>query len=281
MGPVCDRQYFEGDTGGQVTVPAIETDGLTKQYGDLTALADLSLSVESGALFGLLGPNGSGKTTTIEILTGQRKPDAGTASVLGIDPVANPREVRDVVGILPEREDPPSFLTPREYLRFVGEVRELDDVDDRIDRWADRLEFTETLDTVAADLSEGQRQRVMLGQTFVHDPDLVFIDEPLVNLDPILQERVKRELRAYCADGNTLFLSTHFVDVAADLCDRVGILDGGHLRGTQETAEFDDDDLLDYFMETVDGGDVATAGGRSGGLAGETTPGTTEEALDS
>ncbi|ACV10539.1 ABC transporter related [Halorhabdus utahensis DSM 12940] len=256
-----------------MTVPAIETDGLTKQYGDLTALADLSLTVESGALFGLLGPNGSGKTTTIEILTGQRKPDAGTASVLGIDPVANPREVREVVGILPEREDPPSFLTPREYLRFIGDVRELDDIDDRIERWADRLEFSETLDTVAADLSEGQRQRVMLGGTFVHDPELVFIDEPLVNLDPILQERVKRELRAYCNNGNTLFLSTHFVDVAADLCDRVGILDGGHLKGTQETAEFDDDDLLSYFMKTVEGGDMAIAAGRSGGVAAEPNEG--------
>ncbi|MFW5918304.1 MAG: ATP-binding cassette domain-containing protein, partial [Haloferacaceae archaeon] len=122
-------------------MPAIETDELTKRYGDLTALADHSLTVESGTLFGLLGPNGSGKTTTIEILTGQRRPDSGTSSVLGLDPVASPREVRAAVGVLPEREDPPSFLTPREYLRFVGEVRELDDVDERIERWADRLEF--------------------------------------------------------------------------------------------------------------------------------------------
>ncbi|CCQ32676.1 ABC transporter related protein [Halorhabdus tiamatea SARL4B] len=240
---------------------AIETAGLTKRYGELTALDDLSLTVESGSLFGLLGPNGSGKTTTIELLTGQRTPDSGSARVLGIDPVANPREVRAAVGILPEREDPPSFLTPREYLQFVGEVRDLEDVTERIERWADRLEFTETLDTVSADLSEGQRQRVMLGATFVHDPDLVFIDEPLVNLDPILQERVKRELRAYCEEGNTLFLSTHFVDVAADLCDRVAILDDGHLRGTQATGAFDDEDLLSYFLDTVDGGDVATGVG--------------------
>ncbi|MFB6202828.1 MAG: ABC transporter ATP-binding protein, partial [Halorhabdus sp.] len=165
---------------------AIETDGLTKRYGELTALTDFSLTVESGALFGLLGPNGSGKTTTIEILTGQREPDRGTARVLGLDPVADPRAVRTAVGILPEREEPPSFLTPREYLRFVGDVRDIDDIDARIERWADRLEFADTLDTLSADLSEGQRQRVMLGQTFLHDPDLVFIDEPLVNLDPIL-----------------------------------------------------------------------------------------------
>jgi len=241
-------------------VPAIETEGLTKRYGDLTALADLSLSVDAGTLFGLLGPNGSGKTTTIELLTGQRRPDDGTARVLGLDPATDPRAVRDAVGILPEREDPPSFLTPREYLRFVGDVRGLGDIDARIDRWAERLEFADRLDTVAADLSEGQRQRVMLGGTFLHDPDLVFIDEPLVNLDPILQERVKRELRAYCAAGNTLFLSTHFVDVAADLCDRVGVLDGGRLRGTRETDDVDDEALLSYFLETIDGGDLVTTG---------------------
>ena len=257
---------------------AIEIEGLTKRYGDLTALADLSLSVESGSLFGLLGPNGSGKTTTIEILTGQRKPDDGTASVLGIDPVTSPQAVRAAVGILPEREDPPSFLTPREYLRFVGNVRELDDIEARIDRWAERLEFAETLDTVSADLSEGQRQRVMLGQAFVHDPDLVFIDEPLVNLDPILQERVKRELRAYCDAGNTLFLSTHFVDVAADLCDRVGVLDGGQLQGTRETGDITDDGLLSYFMETVEGGDIATTGALADGA--DSTPTAGEGATD-
>jgi ABC-2 type transport system ATP-binding protein len=264
-------------------VPAIETDGLTKRYGDLTALSSLSLSVESGSLFGLLGPNGSGKTTTIGLLTGQRQPDAGSASVLGIDPIANPLEVRAAVGILPEREDPPSFLTPREYLRFVGDVRDLADADDRIGEWAERLEFTAALDTVAADLSEGQRQRVMLAQAFVHDPDLVFIDEPLVNLDPILQERVKAELRAYREAGNTVFLSTHFVDVAADLCDRVGILDGGHLRSTRDATDLDNDDLLEYFVEAVDSGGVATARGSTGTTAetsGRPEDGSHAEATD-
>ncbi|QGN08212.1 ATP-binding cassette domain-containing protein [Halorhabdus sp. CBA1104] len=249
-------------------MPAIETDGLTKRYGDLRALSSLSLSVEQGSLFGLLGPNGSGKTTTIGLLTGQHQPDAGSARVLGIDPVASPLDVREAVGILPEREDPPSFLTPREYLRFVGDVRDRDDIDDRIGEWAQRLEFTAALDTTAAALSEGQRQRVMLAQAFVHDPDLVFIDEPLVNLDPILQERVKEELRAYREAGNTVFLSTHFVDVAADLCDRVGILDGGHLQSTRDTTALDTDDLREYFVETVEKSAGSTARGSRGSATG-------------
>ena len=100
-------------------MPAITTDGLTREFGEVTALSGLDLTVEDGELFGLLGPNGSGKTTTIEILTGQLRPTDGTATVLGHDPVAEPLAVRRAVGILPEREDPPSFLTAREYLEFV------------------------------------------------------------------------------------------------------------------------------------------------------------------
>jgi len=232
-------------------MPAVETDGLTKRYGDVVALDELSLTVGDGELFGLLGPNGSGKTTTIEILTGQREPTAGSASVLGQDPVADPLAVRQAVGILPEREDPPSFLTPREYLQFVGDVRDIEDVDDRIERWAHKLEFRGVLDTLSGDLSEGERQRVMLSQTFIHEPELVFIDEPLVNLDPLMQEEVKRHLTEYCAEGNTLFLSTHFMAVAEELCTQVGIIADGQLVATRDTREFDEGELLETFAETV------------------------------
>jgi ABC-2 type transport system ATP-binding protein len=231
---------------------AIETAGLTKRYGDVTALESLSLTVEQGELFGLLGPNGSGKTTTIEILAGQLTPSAGSASVLGHDPVEDPLAVREAIGILPEREDPPSFLTPREYLQFVGDVRGLDDVAGRIETWADQLSFDHKLDTLTTDLSEGERQRVMLAQAFVHEPSLVFIDEPLVNLDPILQEEVKDHLREYCEAGNTLFLSTHFVEVAEELCTDVAILREGELLATRDPRELDvEESLLEYFISTV------------------------------
>ena len=235
-------------------MPAIETSDLTRRFGDVTALDGLSLSVESGALFGLLGPNGSGKTTTIELLTGQRKPTSGTATVVDHDPATEPMTVKRAIGILPEREDPPSFLTPREYLTFVGEVRELRDIDARIEEWADRLDFSGILDALATGLSEGERQRVMLAAAFLHDPDLVFIDEPLVNLDPIMQEQVKTHLADYCAEGNTIFLSTHFVDVAQELCTSVGIVTDGRLVATCDPREFDDDELLEFFVEEVDEG---------------------------
>jgi len=250
-------------------MPAVTTEALTKQYGDATALDGLSLSVSEGACYGLLGPNGSGKTTAIEILTGQREPTAGTASVLGVDPVADPIKVRRRIGVLPEREDPPSFLSPREYLRFVADVRGLDDPVDRIGTWARRFEFEGVLDSLSGDLSEGERQRVMLAAAFVHEPDLVFIDEPLVNLDPLMQETVTDHLADYCDRGHTLFLSTHFVPVAADLCTEVGIVVDGHLAAAPDPAALDGDTLLETFtaeVEAADGGsDRAIAQAGDGG----------------
>jgi ABC-2 type transport system ATP-binding protein len=230
---------------------AVDIAGLTKQYGDVRALDGLDLQVDRGELYGLLGPNGSGKTTTIEILTGQRAPTAGTVSVLGTNPVGNPLEVRKAVGILPEREDPPSFLTPREYLQFVGDVRSIPNIDERIAEWSRKLEFRGILDTLSTDLSEGERQRVMLSQVFIHEPELVFIDEPLVNLDPLMQAEVKDLLVEYCEDGNTLFLSTHFMEVAEELCTRVGIIADGKLVTEREPQTLEEDELLETFEAEI------------------------------
>ena len=235
-------------------MPAIQTDSLRKAYGDVTALDGLSLSVSEGELFGLLGPNGAGKTTTMEVLTGQVEPDGGTASVLGVDPVAEPTAAREGVGILPEKESPPSFMTPREYFRFVGAVRGLPDetVDERVETWTDRLDVAGKLDTLATDLSRGQQQKVMVAAAFLHEPALVFIDEPLANLDPIAQEGVKRFLTRYREAGNTVILSTHDVSVAAELCTRVGVMHAGDLIREVRPADLEDGTaLLDVFMDAV------------------------------
>ncbi|MCT9098474.1 ABC transporter ATP-binding protein [Haloarchaeobius sp. HME9146] len=234
---------------------AIRTENLRKTYGDVTALADLSLDIGRGELFAALGPNGAGKTTTIKILTGQLEPDSGTASVLGHDPVSNPVETRRHIGILPEQESPPSFMTPREYFDFVGTVRDLDQqvVDSRVETWANRLSFAEKLDTLNTDLSRGQQQKVMITQAFLHEPEVVFIDEPLANLDPIVQERTKRFLTNYRDAGNTIFISTHHIEVAEEICSRVGIVYRGELIAERRPDELDEgESLLDTFMANVD-----------------------------
>ena len=243
-------------------MPVISADGLSKSFGDVDALAGLSLAVEAGELFGFLGPNGAGKTTTIRVLTGQLTPDAGSAEVLGVDPAAEPVEARRRLGVLPEQATPPSFLTPREFFDFVGTVRGLDDdvVAERVDAWAERLAFAEKLDTLDTDLSRGQQQKVMITATFLHEPAVVFIDEPLVNLDPIVQERVKRYLTAYVEAGNAVFLSTHHIEVAERLCTRVGVIRGGRLVAEREPASLGEgESLLDLFV--TEAGDAATADG--------------------
>jgi ABC-2 type transport system ATP-binding protein len=212
-----------------MTESVIEAEGLSKRYGEVTALDSLDLSVPPGNLYGFLGPNGAGKSTTINVLTGQLVPDSGTARVAGVDPVAEPVRARERVGILPENGRPPSYLTVREYFDFVAEARGLDLIADRVERWADRLAFTSKLDTLCTDLSQGERQKVLITQAFLHEPAIVFIDEPLTNLDPIIQERAKRFFRTYAEDGNTVFLSTHFIATAGDLCTRVGVVNRGRL----------------------------------------------------
>ena len=235
--------------------PAVETNDLTKRYGDVTALDALSLSVPRGELYGFLGPNGAGKSTTINVLTGQLKPDSGTARVAGVDPVARPVEARAAVGILPENGRPPSFLTVREYFEFAGAARGLSGgtVEAAVESWADRLEFRPKLDTLCTDLSQGERQKVLVTQAFLHEPDVVFIDEPLTNLDPIMQERVKRFFRTYREAGNTLFLSTHFIGTAEEVCTRVGIVNRGRLLSEVDPRTLGEgESLLDRFFTAVD-----------------------------
>jgi ABC-2 type transport system ATP-binding protein len=232
--------------------PAVVLEGVEKRYGDVVALEDLSLTVERGELFGFLGANGAGKTTTIELLTGQRRPDAGSVAVLGRDPSADPVETRRHLGVLPEREDPPSFMTPREYFVFVGRVRDIEEetLAARVDAWTRRFDLGDRLDTLCTDLSRGQRQKVMITASFLHEPDLVFIDEPLANLDPVMQERLKAFLVDYTSGDNTVFLSTHHVDVAEEVCTRVGILREGRLAEDRRPTD-GDDPLIDAFLDGV------------------------------
>jgi ABC-2 type transport system ATP-binding protein len=215
----------------------IEARDLSKAYGEVQAVDNVTLAVEEGALFGLLGPNGSGKTTMIKMLTGQTRPSGGTASVLGIDVTKDPVGVRARVGIIPEQETPPSFLTSMEYLKFVAAVRKIPEIEKKADWWFDFLDFADKKDVLCKDLSRGTRQKLMFTQAFIHEPSLALIDEPLINFDPIMQDLVKDYLAGYAKKGNTIFISTHILEVAEEICSEFAILHKGKLLHTGPVAD--------------------------------------------
>ena len=207
----------------------VEIKNLRKKYGDIKAVDGVSLSINEGELFGLLGPNGSGKTTMIKMLTGQLKPISGRIRVMGIDVVKNPVKVRELVGIIPEQENPPSFLTAEEYLYFVSRIRKTENYREKCDEWFRFLEFEEHRKSLCKDLSRGTRQKLMFAQAFMHEPDLAFIDEPLINLDPVIQKKIKDYLKGFVKDGGTIFFSTHVLEIAEEICTSIGIIDKGRL----------------------------------------------------
>ena len=231
----------------------IDARDLSKNYGDVTAVDHVNLHVDEGALFGLLGPNGSGKTTMIRMLTGQTKPTAGSATVLGIDVTKDPIGIRARVGIIPEQETPPSFLTAIEYLEFVGAVRKIPEIGTKADWWFDFLDFADKKNVLCKDLSRGTRQKLMFAQAFIHEPTLALIDEPLINFDPIMQDLVKDYLATYVKKGKTIFVSTHILEVAEEICSDFAILHKGTLLHTGTVAELTSrgEHLPAYFLSLV------------------------------
>ena len=203
----------------------IEASDISKSYPDFE-LKNVDLEVKEGEIVGVLGPNGTGKSTLMQILTGQIDRDSGSLEVLGLDPQKDSKELRKKIGVLPEREDPPSFLTGREYLDFVSDIRE-----ESMDwEFPEKLNLDEhLLDQQTRKLSKGERQKLMVVQAFFHEPELVFIDEPLINLDPLIQERVKEVFREHRENGGSMVLSTHLVSLAEEMCDRVVFLRDGEV----------------------------------------------------
>ena len=233
----------------------IQTRGLTKEFGKLRAVDRVSISIRKGELFGLIGPNGSGKTTMVKLLTGQLRPTRGRAKVLGVDVVKEPIKVRELVGIVPEQETPPSFLTAEEYLHFVARIRKLDNIEERCEKWFRFLEFEEERDILCKDLSRGTRQKLMIAQAFLHNPPLVFVDEPLINLDPIIQRKIKDYFKEFVRKGGTIFLCTHVLSIAEEICTRVGVIHKGKIiyEGSMKDLRRRRKRLEDFFIKLVRG----------------------------
>jgi len=231
----------------------ININNLTKEFGDLIAINNVTLSIDEGQLFGLLGPNGSGKTTMIKMLTGQIRPTNGTAEILDVNVLNDPIKVREQVGIIPEQETPPSFLTAEEYLEFVGSIRKLDNIKKLSEKWFNILDFEDQKNVLCKDLSRGTRQKLMVAQAFLHEPRIAFIDEPLINLDPIIQRTLKDFLLDYIKKGNTVFFSTHVLEIAEEICTQIGIIDKGKLlhQGPITELKKKKQHLEEFFLKLV------------------------------
>ncbi|MCL6451886.1 MAG: ABC transporter ATP-binding protein, partial [Acetobacteraceae bacterium] len=209
----------------------IECGELTKRFGRLVAVDRLNLQVKSGELFGFLGPNGAGKTTTIRMLVGLLTPTAGWVRVGGIDMARRPLEAKALLGYVPDSPDLYERLTPRELLDLVAAIYRLDRAWARA-RARELLELFgigEWADQVIGGLSRGTRQKLCLSAALLHQPKALFLDEPTVGLDPRGARTVKNLLRGLCRNGCAVFMSTHILEIAERMCDRVGIIHRGRL----------------------------------------------------
>ena len=231
----------------------IEINSLTKRYGPFEAVADLSLAIATGDLFALLGPNGAGKTTTIRMLMGILQPTTGTARIAGLDCFSQRVEVMQRVGYLPDEPVFYDYLRGREILRFVGEMHGLglSEIDARANPLAERLELTGDLDEFAVNYSKGMKKKLALICAFLHDPQLLILDEPTNGLDPFATRTLHDLVREAIASGKTVFLSTHLLDQAERLCNRAAILFKGRLAGAGTIAELRRDLRPDSSLEEI------------------------------
>lgn len=219
--------------------PAIECRELTKRYGNLTALDHLDLTVAPGELFGFLGPNGAGKTTTIKLLTGLLRPTEGEARICGISVQERPLDAKRLVGYVPDNPFLYEKLTGVEFLNFVADLYSvpLKGRGERIAALLKQFDLEEKGDELIQGYSRGMRQKVALAGALLHDPKVLFLDEPTVGLDPRSTRTMKDVLRQVCENGGTVFVSTHILDVAERMCDRFGIINKGRLVATGTIAE--------------------------------------------
>jgi ABC-2 type transport system ATP-binding protein len=239
---------------GDDAQPLVRAVDMGKRYGEFVALHPLNVEVHSGEFFGVFGPNGAGKSTFIKLLTGQLQPSIGQIEVLGVDAKQSPQKLKANIGIVPESESPPSFLTPTEFLQFVARLRGLEDLDEQVEYWLDWFGLQEKRDTMCKDLSKGQRQKVMLASAFIHKPKLLFLDEPFANLDPIYQRKCREWLLDHVANGGTIFLCSHVLEMAERMCNRMAIINHGRVLAAGTVSglkESEDETLEDVFIRLV------------------------------
>jgi len=218
----------------------IEITNLSKSYnkGKVKAVNDLNLTVSNGEIFGFLGPNGAGKTTTIKMMVGLLKPDSGSVTINGHSITEDPMAVKKSISFVPDSPEVYEKLTGIEYLNFMGDVYAVPAElrRERLTYLLDLFSLSDAVGDLIQSYSHGMRQKIVLVGAMLHKPDLFILDEPMVGLDPRSSNNLKNYMREHCKEGKTVFFSTHILEVAEKLCDRIGIIHQGRLIacGTME-----------------------------------------------
>ncbi|ADH86087.1 ABC transporter ATP-binding protein [Desulfurivibrio alkaliphilus] len=237
--------------------PILEVSGLSKRFGAHQAVKDLDLTVGAGEIFGFLGPNGAGKTTTIRMLVGLLKPDDGSVRIMGRDLAADPAWGKSHTGYIPDRPFLYEKLTGQEFLQFMAGLYRLPP--ETFQRNAPRLlrlfDLEQWQDHLVESYSHGMKQKLIITAAFMLEPPLIVVDEPMVGLDPKSARLVKEIFKQHAAAGNTVFLSTHSLEVAQELCHRIGIIVNGRLKALGDMEQLraqargQKGDLEDIFLE--------------------------------
>ena len=216
----------------------IQLERLTKNYGSFTAVDSLDLAVPAGELFGFLGPNGAGKTTTLRMIAGILRPTSGSVRIRGIDLLDRPNEAKQQLGFIPDRPFIYEKLTGLEFLRFVAGLfrQEGPTIEHRARELLALFDLEDWRDELVESYSHGMRQKLIISSAFVHRPEVIVVDEPMVGLDPKAAKTLKDLFREYVRRGHTIMMSTHTLEVAQSLCDRIAIIQRGRIRacGTME-----------------------------------------------
>lgn len=233
--------------------PAISLAAVRKSYGRKVAVSGLSLDVRPGELFAFLGPNGAGKTTTIKMIAGLLRPDAGTVLVNGHSLSGNGVAARTQLAYVPDQPFVYEKLTGREFLFFVAEMYGLrkSDRDQKLEPLVERLDIREFIDQLTESYSHGMKQKVVLAAALLHNPRLLVIDEPMVGLDPRAVRTVKDLFREHTRSGGTVFMSTHTLDIAEDVADRIGIIHRGELIAVGSLQELRRQAAVEHSLEEV------------------------------
>ena len=211
----------------------ITVKGLKKFFGDVKAVNDISFGVRQGEVFGLLGPNGAGKTTTIKLLLGLLEPNEGEMSVFGLNPERNEVEIKRRIGYVSEEPLIFKSLTPKDLFNFIASIRGLDEdiTTNRAKEYLESLEAIEYYDQLIATLSHGNKQKLQIIAAILHEPDLLILDEPIAGLDAKSVRVFKSILELHTQRGGTVLFSTHIMEIAQELCDRIGIISKGKMVG--------------------------------------------------